>query len=202
MRRLSVLALLAALAACDSGGPFVYIDPTVTLNKPSDLIRRNGYFQVCYGDGEDAKADALAAETCADYKLVPRRAINLRYQCALTEPHEAFYYCIDPTMRMADGSYINPLNRGQLKKWREQQERLKAYAAAHGGAAATPAAPTPEPTPEPAATPPAPEPLPAAAPPVAIPPVAIPQSAAPPATSEFDPQVGGWGRAWDAAGNR
>ncbi len=171
-RRLTVLALLAALAACESGGPFIYMDPTVTMSKVPDQIRRNGFFTVCYGDGEEAKADALATATCADYNLVPRRSIAQRNQCSLTDPDQVVYYCVNPGMRMANGTYINPLSKAAVKAWQEQQERLKAYEATLGGRVPAPA------------------------------PGAAAPAAAPPPAADFAPPVGGWGPAWDSAGRR
>lgn len=151
-RRLTALALLAVLGGCSSGGPYVYIDPTVTLTKVPDLIRKNGYFMVCHGDDELGAADGLAAETCADYyKLTALRMADRRYQCSWSKPHLAVYYCVNPEMRMADGRYVNPLNKTDVAQWQAQQQLLRPAMQRHGEtppplpAGVTPAAPSPGP---------------------------------------------------------
>ncbi len=178
-RRLSVLASLAVLAACDTGGPYVYMDPTVRLTKTIDVIRTTGTFSICFEDGEEKQVAELAAETCGGYHLVPLKYTVQRDQCSMTKPHRATYYCIDPRMRMANGTYINPLNNVAVTAWLNQQARVKAYAASHGGEKTAPAA------------------TPAAAPAAAPAPAPAPTAVSAP---EFDPQVGGWGEAWKASG--
>ncbi len=192
-RRTAILVALAALAGCDSG-PFVYMDPqlTLTLNKTPDLIRRTGSFIVCFGDGELKAADALASETCAGYKLRAIRHMVQRYQCSFTKPHQAIYMCVDPAMRMANGAYINPMNHQQVKAWQLQQQRIRQAELRHADAA------------PPAAAPAAPGAAELGAPPAPAIPATVPAAKPPPAPPAATPSAdnlpeSGWGRAWDAA---
>lgn len=128
MRRLFVLALLGALAACGTEKPFVDFPVTpmgYTVAKQPDIVRMQGHFNVCYAEKDAAEAQKLADETCQRYGLQAMRASSSRYQCRITTPHLTTYVCIDPKMRMPDGTYINPLNKLEVQAWQKLQGPAK-----------------------------------------------------------------------------
>ena len=123
--RFALAVLLFAVSACESNSPFVYHEHTLIVSKDVDQVRKYGYFIICHGEDDADKATALAEETCAQYGLQAHFRTELRYQCSLTEPHQTQYSCINPAMRMQSGSYINPLNKGQVRDWKDEQANLK-----------------------------------------------------------------------------
>jgi hypothetical protein len=127
MRRIfAALALMAALSACSSEGPFVndlpyYQSGNITINKPPDPIRTTGRFSICYGDDKADQVQPLAVATCKEYGLEALRIGDSRYTCRLTAPEQAEYQCINPKMRWPNGTYINPLNPKDLQRWTAEQ---------------------------------------------------------------------------------
>ena len=122
MRRVAVLALLAAIGGC-AEAPFVDQSALITLQK-QDLLHTSGVFNICFNDGDADKVGQLARETCANYGLVPVGGVAaMRYQCKITAPHLRAFQCVDPRMRFADGTWVNPFRSGSVSQWRQQQLR-------------------------------------------------------------------------------
>jgi len=197
MRRAVVFGLLIAVGAC-AEAPFIDRGITVTLTKPSDRLMRSGTFNICFNDGDEDKAWAMAKETCGQYGLVTLLVgRTLRYQCRISAPHTQAFQCVDPTMKFANGTYVNPLNREQLKLWKRQQERLAARKAQGREGVPTSDATTGE---APIGEAPIGE-----APLAARRPVAAADAEAapvPPIDTNFNLPAGDWGQAWDGGETR
>jgi hypothetical protein len=166
-RRLALAALLVAVSACEPATPFIFHEHTLYVGKEPDQVRTHGGFVICHGDDDMDKVAAMAVETCGNYGLQPVLQYEQRYQCAMTEPHSASYACIDPRMRMGDGTYVNPFNKRDMRRWRAEQ----AEAGKKPGQAG---APVPQ-----------------------VAPLAPQAEAAPAVDKRFDMPAGGWGQAWD-----
>ena len=154
MRRLILLAPLAAVAACSPEKPFVDLPPAplgYPVMKQPDVVRQTGHFTICYADRDAAEVPGLAQETCNRYGLQAKVISTLRYQCRLTAPHQANYSCIDPNKRMPDGTYINPLNPQQVLAWKRATGQMPDGQGSPTAVAPPPAsvlgAPPPEPVP-------------------------------------------------------
>ncbi|MGE5502916.1 MAG: hypothetical protein ACM31L_00700 [Actinomycetota bacterium] len=120
-RLLAVFLAAAALAGCVRGEAFVdrAYDATVQKPKPAGW---NGLVSVCYtNETPAAERERLAAEACADWGLRPLLYSVQTYQCRLTVPHLAVYRCIDPAMRFANGSYVNPFSRNDVEAWQDEK---------------------------------------------------------------------------------
>jgi hypothetical protein len=131
--RSAVLVVLAALlGGCSSGEAFVDRREMDRSIKKQKLPGYDGKVTVCYG-GETPRAerDRLAAEACEVYGLKAILDRDARWQCRLTTPHQAIYYCYDPDMRMADGRLVDPFSSSQVNAWR--RERAAAGAEGRGG---------------------------------------------------------------------
>lgn len=124
-RRLAALALLVIVAACVSEDPFVYRGPfRVGIGKAPDPVRTTGSFSVCYGGGDEAKARDLGEETCREYGLQSLLLSVTRYQCTVSAPYSYMFACVNPAMRMANGTYVRPFNKVSVKAWKAEQKRL------------------------------------------------------------------------------
>ncbi|WP_239988486.1 hypothetical protein [Paramagnetospirillum kuznetsovii] len=125
---MTVLVLVAAaVTGCASGEAFVDRSYTVRSVKKQKLPGYNGTLTVCYdGDAPTEKRDHLASEACEVYGLQAILIQEYKWQCRLTVPHLAVYSCVDPNMRLANGSYINPFMPGQVDRWVRGQKTEKA----------------------------------------------------------------------------
>jgi hypothetical protein len=121
-RPMLLAAAVTTLAGCSLGEPFVDRDFTnVTVSKPK-LPGHNGLVMVCYGsDTPLARRNELAAQACAEWGLSAVLTLDQPWQCRLTVPHLATYACIDPAMRLDNGTYVNPYNAGQVEAWRNSR---------------------------------------------------------------------------------
>lgn len=122
--RAAVFVVLAALlAGCSSPGAFVDRREMERSVKKQKLPGYDGMVTVCY-DGETPRAerDRLAVEACEVYGLKAVLYREQNWQCRLTTPHRAVYYCYDPELRMADGRLVDPFSKGQVDDWRRERE--------------------------------------------------------------------------------
>ncbi len=128
LSRLFLLITVAVVAGgCSSGDAFVDRGYMIRNTKKEKLPGYNGSVLVCYSsDTPRERRDELAREACAVYGLEPRLVLDEKWQCRLTVPHLANYFCVDPKMVLANGQLINPFNASQVQAWRKQQARVKA----------------------------------------------------------------------------
>ncbi|KIL99743.1 hypothetical protein CCC_03915 [Paramagnetospirillum magnetotacticum MS-1] len=127
LRSAALIIVLAVLGGCSSGDAFVDRAEMAKSIKKQKLPGYNGQVTVCY-DSETPKAerDRLAAEACEVYGLKAQLTSETPWQCRMTAPHRAQYYCYDPDMRMADGSLVNPFSNSQVKAWNRERNAAKA----------------------------------------------------------------------------
>jgi hypothetical protein len=118
IRTTAFVLLIALLGGCSMGEAFVDRREMDKSIKKQKLPGYDGQVSVCYGDDTPrAERDRLAAEACEVYGLKAILVTEYKWQCRLTVPHMASYYCYDPDMRMADGSLVNPFSNSQVKAW-------------------------------------------------------------------------------------
>jgi hypothetical protein len=121
-RAVASIIVLALLAGCSSAGAFVDRREMDLSTKKQRLPGYDGNVRVCYeSDTPRAERDRLADEACEVYGLKALLIMEQRWQCRLTTPHLASYYCYDPSMRMANGTLVNPFSNSQVKAWRAEQ---------------------------------------------------------------------------------
>lgn len=124
-RFLSILVALGVLSGCSiAERPFVWTDPLITINKQNDWLHRYGTVIVCYNDADARAARALAEETCAEYGLKSQWQSADRMQCKLTAPQRMIFRCYDPKMIFANGGWVNPFSKNQIKLWQDEQISL------------------------------------------------------------------------------
>lgn len=124
---LAAIVLLAVLGGCSSGEAFVDRGEMVASYKKQRLPGYDGTVRVCYDSVTPrAERDKLAAEACEVYGLKALLSTEQRWQCRMSTPHLASYYCYDPDMRMADGTLVNPFSNSQVQAWRKEQMAGKA----------------------------------------------------------------------------
>ncbi len=117
------LIALSGLVGCADGEAFVDRNYMTLSVRKQKLPGYNGQVIVCFDSAAPtAKRDALAAEACEVYGLKAMLVEEQRWQCRATVPHMATYGCFDPTMRLADGSYVNPFSSSQVELWRKQRK--------------------------------------------------------------------------------
>ncbi|BAE52758.1 hypothetical protein [Paramagnetospirillum magneticum] len=121
-RSAALIVALAVLGGCSSGNAFVDRHEMDRSVKKQKLPGYDGQVTVCYeGDTPRAERDRLAAEACEVYGLKAVLVTERRWQCRMTAPHLASYYCFDPEMRMADGHLVNPFSNAQVKAWQTER---------------------------------------------------------------------------------
>jgi hypothetical protein len=122
VRIVASILLLGLAGGCSSGEAFVDRNYMQKSIKKQRLPGYDGTVTVCFGsDTPRAERDRLAAEACEVYGLKPVLSNETKWQCRLTVPHQANYYCHDPDMRMADGRLVNPFSSSQVKAWEEER---------------------------------------------------------------------------------
>lgn len=122
IRTTAFVLLIALLGGCSMGEAFVDRREMDKSIKKQKLPGYDGQVSVCYGgDTPRDERDRLAAEACEVYGLKAILVTEHKWQCRLTVPHMANYYCYDPDMRMADGSLVNPFSNSQVKAWESER---------------------------------------------------------------------------------
>ncbi|ARJ66902.1 hypothetical protein WV31_15085 [Magnetospirillum sp. ME-1] len=125
IRTTAFVLLVAFLGGCSMGEAFVDRREMEKSVKKQKLPGHDGNLTVCYGnDTPKAERERLAAEACEVYGLKAMLVRELKWQCRLTVPHLANYYCYDPDMRMANGALVDPFSNSQVKAW-ERERRPK-----------------------------------------------------------------------------
>jgi hypothetical protein len=159
MRRLSpsIVLLAGLVAACADPEPFIDQGVTVTVDKTKPLSDA-GSFPICYSARTSAaQVEQLAREHCGALGLQPIMTQASRWQCRATSPHQNTYRCVDPDLREADGSYINPLDTRAVAMWEKLNgKKAKVRTRSPGPEVVLPA----QPAPADASTPPPPPPAP------------------------------------------
>lgn len=136
-RPIVLAVLVAALAGCSTGEPFVDRNNLQPGLRKQKLPGYAGSVTICHGsDTPRADIDRMADDACSVYGLTAMRTFDQRWNCRFFVPHTSYYVCYDPTMRMDNGPYINPFNRSQVEQWMRNQERRKAGTPADGDPAA------------------------------------------------------------------
>ena len=124
VRSTAFILLLALVGGCSSGDAFVdrgYVEKSIKKQK---LPGYDGAVTVCYnGETPRAERDRLASEACEVYGLKAMLSTERHWQCRLTVPHRAEYYCYDPDLRMADGTLVNPFSSSQVKAWQQEHQK-------------------------------------------------------------------------------
>ncbi len=124
VRSTALILLVALVGGCSSGDAFVdrgYIQKSIKKQK---LPGYDGTVTVCYsGETPRVERDRLAGEACEVYGLKAMLGVEQRWQCRLTVPHLASYYCYDPDLRMADGRLVNPFSGPQVKAWQNERQK-------------------------------------------------------------------------------
>lgn len=163
MRITSPLFLLMAglVSGCAVEEPFVdTVSASVTVQKTPSNVLRDGYVHVCSGERTPSnEVTTLAEEQCAVHGLKSVLVGTDHWQCRATAPHRTTFMCVDPDMRNADGTYVNPFTPGATGAWERQTGKTARNYRANRAPMVSPPAPTPvapESVPGPAAPPPAP----------------------------------------------
>jgi hypothetical protein len=117
-----LLLILAALTAgCADPEPFVDDGGGTSLlvSKPVDPVIKTGSLPICYSETTPwSEIFALATERCSAHGLaVHPQATIQRWQCRVTSPHKATFYCYDPEMIHTNGLFVNPFNRSDVARW-------------------------------------------------------------------------------------
>jgi hypothetical protein len=96
LKKLIVALLIPlALAACESAEPFVD-DPTQSMRVVKQKATY-GLVRVCFNDGDEMEElQELAEEECGKANLDAVYLAWQKWQCRLTVPHVAFFYCVEP----------------------------------------------------------------------------------------------------------
>lgn len=160
------LLMAGLVSGCASQEPFVDVNnastatTNVTVQKTPSTVLRQGRVYVCHGGNPQwAEVTALAEEQCAVHGLKSVFMVTQRWQCRATAPHRSNFMCVDPEMREADGTYVNPFVPQAVRAWEQRTGKTAPDYHANRGALVSPPAPTtvaPDALPGPAAPPPAP----------------------------------------------
>lgn len=226
MRAVAQSLFLCALVSACAGEPFVEHQSRVEgeaalsyVQKEKPAIGRTGRGQVCFAASTpQAEIEQTANDACAEYGLRAVMDGVKRYQCRMTNPHEAYFHCVDPNMKTESGQYVDVFDPKAVAAWESRTGKkapLRQTAGAYmewperGGAAVFSDRPVSQPllnaAPIPSAAPTLPA-TPAVAPPPAIiqapspaiqpaPPVPMmsPQQPSSPQINSFSLPVGSWG---------
>jgi hypothetical protein len=89
------LFLPMALVACESAEPFVdNIGQSARVTKEKVTY---GLVRVCFKEGDQMEAlQELASEECGRGNFQAVYLAWQKWQCRLTVPHVAFFYCVEP----------------------------------------------------------------------------------------------------------
>jgi hypothetical protein len=123
LRTIVLMLVTAAVAGCAGGEAFVDRNYMTKSVKKQKLPGYDGTVAVCYDGGASReKRDQLAGEACEVYGLQAMLVLERKWQCRLTVPHMASYVCVDPQMRFANGTYVNPFSPSSVAAWKQQQD--------------------------------------------------------------------------------
>ncbi len=124
-RAITLFCVGMVLVGCARAeAPFVFSNPLVLVGKEKDSIHRTGLVVVCFNEADLGKAKALAQDSCKEYGLEAMEKYTERYQCKITAPHKITFRCYDPKMRFANGAWVNPVDKIQVKQWRLEQAMI------------------------------------------------------------------------------
>lgn len=215
--RLLPLLLASLLAGC-AESPFVDLQISQTVEKPTDPVLLSGTVAICHDDATPwAEIEELARESCAKYGYQAQLNQKQRWQCRWTAPHRATFACTLPGLVDERGRPIAPGDEKALEAWQKRTGKPLPQRVRPGMPVPEVSVPTPRADPAPTAVPAPvsqPAPTPAAAPmqtlgpadiagKPAVPPTPVPAAAPAPApatpapTGGFTLEPGSWGKAFE-----